>query len=43
MARLLDDEMSGAYDLEVPLIVDVRAGTNWDEMQRLEVPAAANA
>jgi DNA polymerase-1 len=43
MARLLGDEMSGAYDLDVPLIVDVRAGPNWDEMQRLEVSATANA
>jgi len=43
MARLLGDEMSGAYELDVPLVVDVRAGPNWDEMQRLEVPATANA
>src|SRR5437667_176192 len=26
MARLLGDEMSGAYELDVPLVVDVRAG-----------------
>jgi DNA polymerase-1 len=43
VARLLGDEMSAAYELDVPLIVDVRAGPNWDEMQRLEVPATANA
>jgi DNA polymerase I len=43
MARLLGDEMSAAYELDVPLIVDVRVGPNWDEMQRLEVPATANA
>jgi DNA polymerase-1 len=43
MARLLGDEMSAAYELDVPLIVDVRAGPNWDEMLRLEVPATANA
>jgi DNA polymerase-1 len=43
MARLLGDEMSGAYELDVPLVVDVRAGPNWDEMQRLDVPATANA
>jgi DNA polymerase-1 len=43
MARLLGDEMSGAYELDVPLVVDVRAGPNWDEMQRLKVPATANA
>ena len=35
------DEMSAAYRLDVPLVVDVRAGPNWDEMQRLEVAAAA--
>ena len=43
MARLLGDEMSGAYQLDVPLVVDVRFGPNWDEMERLEVPAAASA
>jgi DNA polymerase-1 len=43
MARLLGDEMSGAYELDVPLVVDVRAGSNWDEMERLEVPATAGA
>ncbi|HEV8534411.1 MAG TPA: DNA polymerase I [Candidatus Limnocylindria bacterium] len=43
MARLLGDEMSASYELDVPLVVDVRVGPNWDEMQRLEVPAAANA
>ena len=43
MARLLGDEMSAAYELDVPLIVDVRVGPNWDEMQRLDVPATANA
>ena len=43
MARLLGDEMSGAYQLDVPLVVDVRVGPNWDEMQRLSVPAAASA
>src|SRR5205814_2210961 len=43
MARLLGDEMSGAYELDVPLVVDVRTGPNWDEMQRLEVNATANA
>jgi len=35
--------MSGAYELDVPLVVDVRTGPNWDEMQRLEVTATANA
>ena len=43
MARLLGDEMSAAYELDVPLVVDVRVGPNWDEMERLSVPAAASA
>ena len=43
MARLLCDKMSDAFELDVPLVVDVRAGPNWDEMERLEVPAAAHA
>jgi DNA polymerase-1 len=43
MSRLLCDEMSAAFALDVPLVVDVRAGPNWDEMERLEVPAAAPA
>jgi DNA polymerase-1 len=43
MARLLCDEMSAAYELDVPLVVDVRSGPNWEEMQRLEVPATASA
>jgi DNA polymerase-1 len=43
MARLLCDEMGAAFQLDVPLVVDVRAGPNWEEMERLEVPATANA
>jgi len=39
--RLLCEEMGGAYELDVPLVVDVRSGPNWEEMQRLEVPVAA--
>jgi DNA polymerase-1 len=42
-ARILRDEMSAAYALDVPLIVDVRVGTNWDEMTRIPQPAAAHA
>src|SRR2546425_517003 len=42
-ARILGDEMSAAYALDIPLVVDLRAGPNWDEMERLEVPAAATA
>jgi len=41
VARLLCEEMGGAYELDVPLVVDVRSGPNWEEMQRLEVPVAA--
>ncbi len=41
VAALLAAEMSGAYQLDVPLVVDVRTGDNWDEMKRLEVTAAA--
>ena len=37
VARLVRGEMVGAYELDVPLVVDVRAGENWDEM----VPLAA--
>ena len=33
--------MSSAYQLDVPLIVDVRTGTNWDEMARWQVKTAA--
>ena len=43
MAHLLSEEMSAAFELDVPLVVDVRAGPNWDEMERIEVPAAVNA
>ena len=42
-AQMLRDEMSAAYKLDVPLVVDVRVGTNWDEMTRLPQPAAAHA
>jgi len=41
MSRLLCEEMGNAYRLDVPLVVDVRAGPNWEEMERLEVPVAA--
>ena len=35
LAELVRAEMSGAYALEVPLIVDVRTGENWDQMSPL--------
>ena len=41
VAALLVTEMSSAYTLDVPLVVDVRTGDNWDEMRWLEVPAPA--
>ncbi len=40
LADLFREEMGAAYALDVPLIVDVRTGANWDEMTRLEVAAA---
>ncbi|HEU5287522.1 MAG TPA: DNA polymerase I, partial [Candidatus Limnocylindria bacterium] len=41
VASILCEEMSNAYALDVPLVVDVRTGTNWDEMTRMQVPATA--
>jgi DNA polymerase-1 len=43
VAELVREEMSGAYALDVPLIVDVRVGDNWDEMTPLRAPAKATA
>jgi DNA polymerase-1 len=43
LAALVCDEMAGAYALDVPLVVDVRSGTNWDEMTPLPARAAARA
>jgi DNA polymerase-1 len=40
-AAILREEMGGAYSLDVPLVVDVRTGANWDEMTRMQVKAAA--
>jgi DNA polymerase-1 len=42
-AEILRDEMSSAYPLDVPLVVDVRVGTNWDEMTRIQQPAPTHA
>jgi DNA polymerase I-like protein with 3'-5' exonuclease and polymerase domains len=33
--------MSGAYPMDVPLVIDIRAGDNWDEMTPLAQPAHA--
>ena len=41
-AALVCDEMAGAYALDVPLVVDVRTGTNWDEMTPLAARATAH-
>ncbi|HKW79014.1 MAG TPA: DNA polymerase I, partial [Candidatus Limnocylindria bacterium] len=43
LAAVFSEEMGAAYSLDVPLVVDVRTGTNWDEMTRLEVKAPARA
>ncbi|MGH2379283.1 MAG: DNA polymerase I, partial [Candidatus Limnocylindria bacterium] len=43
VASLVRDEMSGAYPLDVPVVVDVRTGTNWDEMTPLAAREAARA
>lgn len=43
MAAILVEEMGGAYALDIPLVVDVRTGSNWDEMTRIEVKAPAQA
>ena len=37
VARLVREEMAGAFALDVPLVVDLRGGDNWDEMRPLEV------
>ncbi|MHB8631196.1 MAG: DNA polymerase I [Candidatus Limnocylindria bacterium] len=43
LADLARDEMAHAYPLDVPLVVDVRTGDNWDEMSPLPQPAHADA
>ncbi len=43
VAAMFSDEMGAAYELDVPLVVDVRAGADWDEMTRMQVKAAAQA
>ena len=40
-ASIFCDEMSAAYQLDIPLVVDVRTGSNWDEMARWKVKTAA--
>ncbi|MGH2450100.1 MAG: DNA polymerase I [Candidatus Limnocylindria bacterium] len=41
LAELVSSEMAEAYPLDVPLVVDVRAGGNWDEMSPLRVATHA--
>jgi DNA polymerase-1 len=41
VVALVCEEMSGAYELDVPLVVDVRTGQNWDAMTRVAVPVSA--
>jgi DNA polymerase-1 len=43
VVAVFSEEMGSAYALDVPLVVDVRTGANWDEMTRLEVKTAARA
>ncbi|MFN2520102.1 MAG: DNA polymerase I [Candidatus Limnocylindria bacterium] len=43
LADLVRAEMSGAYALDVPLVVDVRTGENWDEMQRMAAATPEHA
>lgn len=41
LAELVREEMGGAYPLDVPLVVDIRSGDNWDEMTPLAERAHA--
>jgi DNA polymerase-1 len=41
LAELAREEMANAYPLDVPLIVDIRTGDNWDEMIPLPQPVHA--
>ncbi|MBU6423523.1 MAG: DNA polymerase I, partial [Chloroflexi bacterium] len=41
IAALVAMQMSAAYDLDVPLVVDVRTGANWEEMTKLPITARA--
>ena len=43
LADVARHEMSTAYALDVPLIVDIRAGDNWDDMTPLLQPGLARA
>jgi DNA polymerase-1 len=43
LAELVREEMVNAYPLDVPLVVDVRTGDNWDDMVPLLEPVHARA
>jgi len=43
LADLVREEMVNAYPLDVPLVVDVRTGDNWDDMIPLLGPVHARA
>jgi DNA polymerase-1 len=37
VAEVIRDGMESAYKLKVPLVVDVKTGTNWNEMSKLDL------
>ena len=39
VVQLVCDQMQGAYELRVPLRVDVESGPNWEEMHEIETSA----
>ena len=43
VAALVSEEMAAAFEMDVPVVVDVRTGSNWDEMTPLRLAAAARA
>ena len=43
LADLVRDDMGNAYPLDVPLVVDIRTGDNWDDMTPLPAPAHARS
>ncbi|MGB2938684.1 MAG: DNA polymerase I [Candidatus Dormiibacterota bacterium] len=41
LGRLVKEEMTGAYELSVPLAVEVKVGPDWSRVEPVEVEAAA--
>lgn len=37
VARIVKDKMENAMKLSVPVVVDLKVGKNWGEMERLTV------